>query len=209
MIGIRFEEEDVFPSKIVCIGRNYIEHIRELNNEIPEDMVVFNKPNSALSKDLYYFSEDTRFEGEICFLIKGKQIAGIGFGLDLTKANIQNKIKEKGLPWERSKAFDGSAVLGHFVKFNGNLTQLRFELFINDQLRQEATYDLMIYKPTVMLNEIESFMSLQDGDIIMSGTPKGVGNYKVGDVFRGIVYQNDKVLVESFWKVKISSEKNY
>lgn len=209
MIGIRFEEEDVFPSKIVCIGRNYIEHIRELNNEIPEDMVVFNKPNSALSKDLYYFSEDTRFEGEICFLIKGKQIAGIGFGLDLTKANIQNKIKEKGLPWERSKAFDGSAVLGHFVKFNGNLTQLRFELFINDQLRQEATYDLMIYKPIVMLNEIESFMSLQDGDIIMSGTPKGVGNYKVGDVFRGIVYQNDKVLVESFWKVKISSEKNY
>lgn len=209
MTGIRFEEEDVFPSKIVCIGRNYIEHIRELNNEIPEDMVVFNKPNSALSKDLYYFSEDTRFEGEICFLIKGKQIAGIGFGLDLTKADIQNKIKEKGLPWERSKAFDGSAVFGHFVKFNGNLTQLRFELFINDQLRQEATYDLMIYKPTVMLNEIESFMSLQDGDIIMSGTPKGVGNYKVGDVFRGIVYQNDKVLVESFWKVNISSEKNY
>jgi len=201
MKSIKFEEEDVFPSKIVCIGRNYIEHIRELNNDVPENIVVFNKPNSALSKDLYYFSEDTRYEGEICFLIKEKRIAGIAFGLDLTKADIQNKMKEKGLPWERAKAFDGSAVLGDFVKFNGNIKELRFELFINDQLRQEATYDLMIYKPDVMLNEIDSFMSFENGDIIMSGTPKGVGNYKNGDMFKGIIFLNNDVLIESVWKV--------
>lgn len=202
MKTIKFENKEMTPSKIVCIGRNYVEHIYELGNEIPESMVVFNKPHSALSKELYYFSEDTRFEGEICFLIESKQIAGIGFGLDLTKADIQNKMKEKGLPWERAKAFDGSAVLGHFVEFRGDVKQLRFELFINDELRQEATYDLMIYKPDVMIEEIDSFMSLEDGDVIMSGTPKGVGNYKVGDVFKGVVYYKDEVLVESFWRVK-------
>ncbi|WP_304545760.1 fumarylacetoacetate hydrolase family protein [Sulfurimonas microaerophilic] len=202
MKTIKFENKEIIPSKIVCIGRNYVEHIYELGNEIPESMVVFNKPHSALSKELYYFSEDTRFEGEICFLIESKQISGIGFGLDLTKADIQNKMKEKGLPWERAKAFDGSCVLGHFVEFRGDVRQLRFELYINDELRQEATYDLMIYKPDVMIEEIDSFMSLEDGDIIMSGTPKGVGNYEVGDLFKGVVYYKDKVLVESFWRVK-------
>ncbi|MEJ2414308.1 MAG: fumarylacetoacetate hydrolase family protein [Sulfurimonas sp.] len=202
MKTIKFEESRVTPSKIVCIGRNYVEHIYELGNEIPESMVVFNKPNSALSKELFFFSEATRFEGEICFLIESKQIVGIGFGLDLTHADIQNKMKEKGLPWERAKAFDGSAVLGNFVEFHGDLKQLRFELYINDVLQQEASYDLMIYKPDVMLGEIESFMSLEDGDVIMSGTPKGVANYKVGDLFKGLIYYKDEVLVESFWRAK-------
>ncbi|MFT7860903.1 MAG: fumarylacetoacetate hydrolase family protein [Sulfurimonas sp.] len=202
MKTIKFENKELTPSKIVCIGRNYVEHIYELGNEIPESMVVFNKPNSALCKELYYFNDETRFEGEICYLIENSQISGIGFGLDLTHADIQNKMKSKGLPWERAKAFNGSAVLGHFVSFSGDLKKLRFELYINDQLRQEATYDLMIYKPDVMLEEIERFMGLEDGDVIMSGTPKGVGNYSVGDVFRGVIYYNDEILVESFWRVK-------
>ena len=202
MKQVKFNGKDITPSKIVCIGRNYVEHIYELGNELPESMVVFNKPNSALSKELYYFSEDTRFEGEICFLIENKKIAGIGFGLDLTKAGIQNYMKAKGLPWERAKGFDGSAVIGEFVPFSGDITKLRFELFINDELRQFANYDLMIYKPDVMLREIEGFMSLENGDIIMSGTPKGVANYKVDDTFKGIVYYGDEVLVESFWKTK-------
>lgn len=202
MKTVKFANKEASPSKIVCIGRNYVEHIYELGNEIPESMVVFNKPNSALSKELYYFSEDTRFEGEICFLIENSVIAGVGFGLDLTKANIQNKIKEKGLPWERAKGFDHSAVLGHFVEFSGDVKQLRFELYINEELRQEAGYDLMIYKPDVILKEIESFMSLEDGDIIMSGTPKGVANYKVGDLFKALIYYKEEVLVESFWHVK-------
>lgn len=201
MNSVIYNNKTISPSKVICIGRNYVEHIKELNNETPDTMVVFNKPNSAITNELKYFSPDTRFEGEICFLIKDKQIAGIGFGLDLTKANIQNKIKEKGWPWERAKAFDGSAVFSKFVPFTGDITKLKLELFINDKLTQYATYHLMIYKPLEMIKEIETFMNLEDGDIIMSGTPKGVGNYKVGDKFIGKIYENNNVLVESSWDV--------
>jgi 2-keto-4-pentenoate hydratase/2-oxohepta-3-ene-1,7-dioic acid hydratase in catechol pathway len=196
---INFNNTKISPSKVVCIGRNYVEHIEELGNETPDTMVVFNKPNSAISDTLCFISEDTRFEGEICFLIMDGEIAGIGFGLDLTKADIQNKMKQKGLPWERAKAFDGSAVLGKFVPFSGDIATLRMELFINDTRVQFANYDLMIYKPFEMLEEIKSFMRLEDGDIIMSGTPKGVGNYKVGDKFVGRIFSGDTLLVESSW----------
>lgn len=202
MKQIIFNTMQVVPSKVVCIGRNYVEHIEELGNETPESMVVFNKPNSAITDTLHFISEDTRFEGEICFLIQNKQIAGIGFGLDLTKAEIQNKMKEKGLPWERAKAFDGSAVLGEFVPFSGDLKALRMELLINGRLVQFADYALMIYKPLEMLAEIERFMSFEDGDIVMSGTPKGVGNYSVGDEFTGRVYEGERLLVESSWRVR-------
>ena len=202
MKSIKYPNKTRNPSKVVCIGRNYVEHIKELNNETPDSMVVFNKPNSAISDELLYFSADTRFEGEICFLIEDSKIAGVGFGLDLTKADIQNKMKSKGLPWERAKSFDGSAVLGEFVAFDGNIKELRLELFINNILTQEANYDLMIYKPLEMIQEIASFMSLEDGDIIMSGTPKGVNTYKVDDVFVGKIYAGNNLLVESRWKVK-------
>lgn len=202
MNQINFKNTKLTPSKVICIGRNYVEHIEELGNETPDTMVVFNKPNSAITDTLHYISEDTRFEGEICFLIQAKKIAGIGFGLDLTKANIQNKMKQKGLPWERAKAFDGSAVLGDFVPFSGEIKSLRMELFINEELIQFANYDLMIYKPLEMLTEIDSFMSLEDGDIVMSGTPKGVGNYKKGDTFVGRVYEADRLLIESNWIVQ-------
>ena len=202
MKKIRFEKREIEPSKVICIGRNYVAHIEELNNETPDSMVVFNKPNSAISDELYYISEDTRFEGEICFLIKDKKIDAIGFGLDLTKADIQNKMKQKGLPWERAKAFDNSAVFGEFVKFDGDLTKIRLELFINDVLVQFADYDLMIYKPLKMIEEIDTFMSLEDGDIIMSGTPKGVGNYNIGDTFIGKIYCDDDLIIKSQWVVK-------
>lgn len=201
MQSVKYKNQSIIPSKVVCIGRNYVEHIYELGNEIPENLVVFNKPNSAISDKLYFISEDTRFEGEICFLIQNNQIAGIGFGLDLTKANIQNHLKSKGLPWERAKAFDKSAVLSEFVEFKGDITLIRFELFINDILVQFADYNLMIYKPDVMLGEIGTFMSFEDGDIIMSGTPKGVGTYKVGDKFEGKVYCDDELLLATSWEV--------
>ncbi|MCD6260119.1 MAG: fumarylacetoacetate hydrolase family protein [Helicobacteraceae bacterium] len=201
MKHIKYNNEIITPFKIICIGRNYVEHIEELNNETPDSMVVFNKPNSAISDKLHYFSEDTRFEGEICFLIENNQISGIGFGLDLTKANIQNKMKSKGLPWERAKSFDGSAVFGKFISFDGDITELKLELYINGVLTQFANYDLMIYKPIEIIEEIQSFMTLEDGDIIMSGTPKGVGNYRVGDLFIGKIYSNDKLLLESKWEV--------
>ena len=202
MQTIAFKSKEVIPSKVVCIGRNYVEHIEELGNEIPENMVVFNKPNSAISDTLYYYSEDTRFEGEICFLIMDGQIAGVGFGLDLTHADIQNRLKTKGLPWERAKAFDASAVLSEFVSFSGETTTLSMKLYINGSLIQFANYDLMMYKPDVMVEEIKSFMTLEDGDIIMSGTPKGVGTYSEGDLFLGQVYSGEILLVEQEWVVK-------
>lgn len=178
-----------------------MEHIEELGNEIPQNMVVFNKPNSAITNTLYYFSEQCRFEGEICFLIQKGQIAGVGFGLDLTYADIQKVMKEKGLPWERAKAFDRSAVLSEFVLLGENIETLEMKLYINDTLVQFANYDLMMYKPKAMLEEIQTFMTLEDGDIIMSGTPKGVATYEVGDVFVGQVYVGGKLLVEKEWVV--------
>jgi 2-keto-4-pentenoate hydratase/2-oxohepta-3-ene-1,7-dioic acid hydratase in catechol pathway len=201
MKQIKFEDSYITPSKVVCVGRNYVEHIYELGNEIPSNMVIFNKPNSAIGNKLYYFYEDTRFEGEICFVTKSNKIAGVGFGLDLTHAKIQNHLKSKGLPWERAKAFDNSAILSDFVAFDGDLSKLSMRLFINDELRQEANYDLMMYKPQTIVDEIQSFMSLKDGDIIMSGTPKGVSTYKKSDIFRGEILYDDEVIVSSSWVV--------
>ena len=199
---VQYNDQSIVPSKIVCIGRNYVQHIQELGNEIRSSMVVFNKPNSAISDTLYYFSEHCRFEGEICFLIRNGKIVAIGFGIDLTHADIQNHLKSKGLPWERAKAFDHSAVLSHFITLECDIRSLRMQLYINDQLVQFATYNLMMYKPDIMLSEIESFMRLEENDIIMSGTPKGVGNYKVGDRFVGEIYSGETLLLQKEWIVK-------
>lgn len=201
MKKIIFQKDEIIPSKVVCIGRNYVDHIKELDNEMPKDMVIFNKPNSAISNKLEYFSEDTRYEGEICLLIKDNKIDAIAFGLDLTKANEQNYLKSKSLPWERSKSFNGSAVLSEFVKLEDDISKIRLELFINDTLAQYGSYDLMMYKPTQMIQEINSFMTLENGDVIMTGTPKGVGTYKLNDTFKGKIYIDDKLLLESSWTV--------
>ena len=201
MKTVNYKNQKCEVSKVVCIGRNYVEHIEELGNEIPSSMVVFNKPNSALSDRLYYFSQACRFEGEICFLIRANKIAAVGFGLDLTHADIQNDLKSKGLPWERAKAFDNSAVLSEFVPCSEDISSLEMKLYVNDILVQFATYDLMMYKPHTMLSEIQSFMTLEDNDIIMSGTPKGVGTYKIGDRFIGQVFSEGTLLVEKEWIV--------
>ena len=202
MKTITYNDQALKVSKVVCIGRNYVEHIEELGNEIPSSMVVFNKPNSAISNTLYYFSEHCRFEGEICFLIHDAKIDAVGFGLDLTHADVQNTLKSKGLPWERAKAFDKSAVLSEFVPLCDNISTLGMKLFINDELVQFANYDLMMYKPDTMLSEIQSFMTLEDNDIIMSGTPKGVGTYSIGDRFVGQVFSGDTLLLEKEWIVQ-------
>ncbi len=201
MNSIKYNKELVYPSKVVCVGRNYVEHIKELNNETPSQMVLFNKPNSAITNKLKFFSDTHRFEGELCYLIKDNKIAGIGFGLDLTDREAQDYAKAKGLPWERAKAFNGSAVMSDFIEFNGNLEDLSFKLFINDNLQQEANFDLMIYKPLTIVEEIESFLNLEDNDIIMSGTPKGVGNYKIGDKFKAVIFENDKEILNCEWMV--------
>jgi len=196
MNSIRYCDNLIQPSKVICVGRNYVEHIKELNNETPDSMVLFNKPNSAITSELKYIQEDCRFEGEICFLIQESQIEGIGFGLDLTKAGIQNKMKSKGLPWERAKGFNSSAVLSPFVKFKGKIETIEMKLFINGKLVQHANYELMIYKPDEILQEIQTFMTLEDGDVIMSGTPKGVATYRRNDVFLAVIYVDGKIVVK-------------
>ena len=199
MKSIVYQDKKVVPSKVVCIGRNYVEHIEELGNEIPENMVIFNKPNSSISDSLGYFGEGCRFEGEICLLVHSGEIVGLGLGLDMTLVDIQNSMKKKGLPWERAKSFDGAAVLSDFVPFDGELRDIRFELFINQELTQQADYTLMMYKPSEMLDEISSFMTLDDYDVIMTVTPKGVGYYKIGDEFEMKLYDGDSLILESSW----------
>ncbi len=196
MNTIQYHNQTITPFKVICVGRNYVEHIKELNNETPDTMVLFHKPNSAITSELKYIQEDCRFEGEICFLIQDSQIAGIGFGLDLTKVGIQNKMKEKGLPWERAKGFDGSAVLSKFVSLKGDIQTIEMKLFRNGSLAQHATYDLMIYKPDKILSEIQTFMTLEDGDIIMSGTPKGVSTYERYDVFLAVIYVDGQIVLK-------------
>jgi 2-keto-4-pentenoate hydratase/2-oxohepta-3-ene-1,7-dioic acid hydratase in catechol pathway len=199
MRTVQYKNQSYEVSKVVCIGRNYVEHIEELGNEVPSSMVIFNKPNSAISDTLYYFSSFCRFEGEICFLILDGKIKGVGFGLDLTHADIQDKLKSKGLPWERAKGFDNSAVLSAFVPISEDMGSLEMKLYVNNQLVQFGSYDLMMYKPHTMLAEIQSFMTLEDYDIIMSGTPKGVGTYAIGDKFMGQIFWKGELLLEKEW----------
>ncbi|MFC2097173.1 fumarylacetoacetate hydrolase family protein [Bacteroidota bacterium] len=195
-----FNTEKVYPSKIVCIGRNYVDHIMELGNNIPEQMVIFLKPNSAISTDIISGKEDTvHYEGEISFLINSGEISGIGFGLDLTKRGVQKSLKTNGLPWERAKAFDNSAVFSDFVAFNGSINDLRLELFINGKLTQSGSCELMLNKPEAILNEVKSFLTFEDGDLIMTGTPKGVGPVNQGDEFTGKIYDGEKLLIETSW----------
>ena len=202
MNSILINDNVIKPSKVVCIGRNYVDHIKELNNEMPDSMVFFIKPNSSVSQELRFpknFSS-CHYEAEISFIIEENKISAVGFGLDLTLREVQSKLKEKGLPWERAKCFDGAAVFSHFVPFNGNtdsLDDLSVELHINGELKQKGGVDLMIHKPLDIITEARTFLSFEDGDILMTGTPSGVGKFNVGDVFVGKILSKDKVLVEA------------
>ncbi len=200
---INFEGHEVSPSKIVCVGRNYVDHINELGNEVPVEPVIFVKPNSAIANDIYTHEfDEIHYEGEISFLINGGDIVGVGFGLDLTKRCVQSNLKKKGLPWERAKAFDKSAVFSGFVRVPQHLEELRLELHINGTLRQGSGCQFMLNSPKALLNEISSFMTLADGDILMTGTPSGVGQVHVGDKFVGGIYSGNELLVRCSWQVK-------
>lgn len=187
--------------KIVCVGRNYVAHIEELKNEIPKSMVVFMKPASAISDKLYsrHLKEEVHYEGELCFLVKGQKFIDVAFGLDLTKRNLQAELKTKGLPWERAKAFDGSALFSEFVSFEGDFEKLSVKLYIDGELIQNGNVSQMIYKPEVIFDEINSFSKLDDYDIVMSGTPKGVGVVKKGAKFEGQILYEEKVLISKEW----------
>ncbi|MDG1121177.1 MAG: fumarylacetoacetate hydrolase family protein, partial [Glaciecola sp.] len=125
MQQIRVEGQSVTPSKIVCIGRNYVDHINELGNEMPTEPVIFIKPNSAITDTITFdLQEDIHYEAELTFVVQGGALSGVGIGLDLTKRAVQSQLKAKGLPWERAKAFDGSAVLSDFVTIPGRIEEL-------------------------------------------------------------------------------------
>jgi len=203
MKSIKLDGRDIFPSKIVCIGRNYIDHIKELHNEVPKETVIFLKPNSSISNEIYFNPFDAvHFEGEISFLILSGELRGVGFGLDLTKREIQSSLKAKGLPWERAKAFDKAAVFSQFVTYGGKMSDLRMELHVNGSLRQQGGVELMLNTPDAILRETKRFLSFEDGDIIMTGTPKGVGPVNAGDTFAGKIFEKEQLIVEGFWIVK-------
>jgi len=203
MNSIISDGKSVQPTKIVCIGRNYADHIKEFDNEATLEPVIFLKPNSSISPDVVAIpNELMHYEGEITFLIRSGALYGVGFGLDLTKRDLQYSLKSKGWPWERAKAFDRSAVFSEFVRFQGDLTKLRLELTINGAVVQRGDYDLMLSKPLEMLNEAKSFLTFEDNDLLMTGTPKGVGPVKTGDRYLGRIFEQNKLIVEGSWVVK-------
>ena len=203
MNSIIVGERHITPSKIICIGRNYVEHINELNNEIPDEMVVFLKPNSAISNELFSFrQEQLHYEGEMCFVFEKGRFSAVGFGLDITKRKLQSELKSKGLPWERAKAFDASAVFSPFVEIANVNTTLNLELDINGINIQTGGISLMMVKPDDVLTELQTFMTLNDGDIVMTGTPKGVGVINKGDIFSGNIKLGGKVITHSLWNAK-------
>jgi 2-keto-4-pentenoate hydratase/2-oxohepta-3-ene-1,7-dioic acid hydratase in catechol pathway len=193
-------ENGKLSNKIVCVGRNYVEHIKELQNEVPREPVYFMKPFSSISEEIKMVSySPMHYEGEICFLMGDK--IKVGFGFDFTLREIQNELKKKGLPWERAKAFKGSAVFSEFVDFD-NIESLGVEVYKNEELVQKGDVSLMIYKPEFLFEDIDRIFGLNSGDIVMSGTPKGVGVVKRGDVFEGRILEGEKVLVSKKWIVK-------
>lgn len=202
MKTVIFENQSLIPSKIICIGRNYVEHIEELGNEVPNEMVVFNKPNSAISTELCsHHQEQLHYEAELCFLVNNGEFSAVGFGLDLTKRDLQNKLKAKGLPWERAKGFNGAAVFSKFVAIDAidiNET-LSLELTIDEQVVQTGSVKLMMYKPVEILAELKTYTELNDGDIIMTGTPKGVGVITKGTHFKGRVFNEVSEITSERW----------
>ncbi|MGR5142533.1 fumarylacetoacetate hydrolase family protein [Photobacterium sp. DNB23_23_1] len=196
------EEQVITPNKVVCVGRNYVAHIHELGNEIPDEMVLFNKPNSAISETLFasHNGDEVHYEAELSFLYRNGRFDAVAVGLDLTKRGVQSKLKQKGLSWERSKAFDGSALFSPFVSLPSTESgELGLRLFIDDVLMQTGTVSLMIYSPDVILKEIQTFMTLNDGDIVMTGTPSGVGKVQPGSQFVAQVTVDDDIIAAAQW----------
>lgn len=204
MRSVWLAQRELFPTKIVCVGRNYVEHVHELENVVPEEPVLFIKPNSAISHTIAPPpASGFHYEGEICFLFLDGKPVGVAPGLDLTNRTLQTQLKQKGLPWEKAKAFDGAAVLGTFRPFSGNFADLRMELERNGELVQQGSVRQMIFPPERLFQEIRRYFTLEDGDIVMTGTPAGVGEYQPGDVFRGRIFLANRLVSEEVWKVEI------
>ena len=196
--------------KIICIGRNYAEHAKELGNEIPENPVIFMKPDTAILKkgsDFYIpeFSDDVHYELEVVLKISkgGKYIQEdkasnyfdeIGLGIDFTARDLQSQLKAKGLPWELAKGFDGSAVVSEFYKKSDfNMKNLSFSLMKNKEKVQDGNTSMMIFSPEKIIAFVSQYFTLKTGDLIFTGTPKGVGKVAENDILQAFL-ENEKVL---------------
>lgn len=197
--------------KIFAIGRNYAEHIKELNNERPDEPVIFTKPDTAILKNnepFYYpsFSADVHHEVEILLKIDkegknidekfaGKYYKEIGIGIDFTARDLQQKAKEKGLPWDIAKGFNGSAPISEFIPLEQikDLHNLNFSLKVNGQYKQQGNTSLMLFSFDYIIAYLSKFFTLKKGDIIFTGTPKGVGPVKAGDKLEAFI--EDKSLL--------------
>jgi len=195
--------------KIICVGRNYVDHIKELSNDKPTDPVIFIKPDTALLEDskFYYpsFSNDIHYELELVFKIgkvgknieakfAHKYIDSYGLGIDFTARDLQSKLKEKGLPWEKSKAFNGSAFISKMLPFEPTIldNDIDFHLNLNEQLVQTGKSSLMIWNVLELIEDISIYFTLKTGDFIFTGTPSGVGPVKRGDKLDGYL-ENTKL----------------
>ena len=198
--------------KIICVGRNYADHAKELKNQIPTEPVIFLKPDTALlpKKQPFFipdFSSEVHFEAEIVIRINrlGKHIDErfaykyyneLTVGIDFTARDLQAKLKEKGLPWEKAKAFDGSAPLGEFISktaFN-NLNQLNFRLLKNGEVKQQGNTSEMLFSINRLISYISQFFTLKIGDLIFTGTPAGVGKVDKDDILEAWI--EDQKLLE-------------
>ncbi len=199
--------------KIFCVGRNYTEHAKELGNAVPENPVIFSKPDTALIKNgepfyLPDFSNDIHHEVELVIRINkmGKKIQEkfahsyyneIGLGIDFTARDIQNNLKAKGLPWELAKAFDGSAPLGEFMPLNElEISNIEFSLKKNDTIVQQGNTANMIFSFNQIVSFISQYFTLKVGDLIYTGTPAGVGQVNIGDKLEGFIGKKSMLTCE-------------
>lgn len=191
--------------KIICIGRNYVEHAKELNNAAPEEPVIFMKPKNALlasGMNFYYppFTNELHYEGELVFRISknGKYIIKkyacqyymeVTVGIDFTARDLQSELKKNGLPWEKSKAFDQSAVVGSFIKLDDlqDKRNITFQLAKNGEIVQEGKTENMLFSIDQILEDASRYFTINIGDLIFTGTPAGVGEAMVGDIFEGFL----------------------
>ena len=190
--------------KLICVGRNYSAHIDELQNERPTDPVLFIKPDTSMLQNkhpffLPHFSNDIHHEVEILVRIDriGKHIepqfapkyySKIGLGIDFTARTLQTELKSKGLPWEKAKAFDGSAVIGEFYpKKQFDLDTISFQLYKNNTLVQDGKSNTMLWKIDELIAYVSQYFTLKKGDIIFTGTPEGVGKVSENDVLKGFI----------------------
>ena len=193
---------------IFCIGRNYVAHAQELGNEVPTSPVIFMKPSASLlaegkNFDIPFFTNDLHYEGVLVLRVskQGKNLKAVNVidycdaitvGIDFTARDLQAKLKEKGLPWEKAKAFDDSAVLGKWVPLTSTILDqpIRFSLHKNATVVQDGDSSLMIFSLATILESITEYFTIYPGDLIYTGTPVGVGPTLKGDVFEGYFEAN-------------------